>query len=377
MSKIRFVGLDVHAETIAVAVAEPGGEVRSLGIIPNRLESIRKLVGKLGAVQHLKACYEAGPTGYVLYWQLTQLGVACEVIAPTLVPSKAGDRVKTDRRDAEKLARCYRAGELTAVWVPDAAHEALRDLVRAREAAKKDQLRARHRLGKFLLRHGRRPTDAGKAWTKKYLEWIKTQVHFDQSALEAALAHYLHEVEHAAQQILQLEKAIDEAVAQASPQIRSVIEALQALRGVAQMTAATIVCELGSLSRFQTPRQLMGYSGLVSREHSSGNRIQRGAITKTGNAHLRRVLVEAAWAYQHRPNVTGFLLRRQKSLALSDAVKQIAWKAQHRLHKRYQVFAARGKNKNQIVTALGRELLGFLWAIAVHTEAQLRLARAA
>lgn len=377
MSKIRFVGLDVHAETIAVAVAEPGGEVRSLGIIANRLESIRKLLGKLGPVQHLKACYEAGPTGYVLYWQLTQLGVACEVIAPTLVPTKAGDRVKTDRRDAAKLARCYRAGELTAVWVPDAAHEALRDLVRAREAAKKDQLRARHRLGKFLLRHGQRPIDAGKAWTKKYLEWIKTHVRFDQPALEATLAHYLHEVDHAAEQILKLEKAIDEAVAQASPEIRCVIEALQALRGVAQMTAATIVCELGSLSRFPTPRPLMGYSGLVSREHSSGNRIQRGAITKTGNAHLRRVLVEAAWAYQHRPNVTGFLLRRQKSLALSDEVKHIAWKAQCRLHKRYQTLSARGKNKNQIVTALGRELLGFLWAIAVHTEKQMQLLKAA
>jgi transposase len=377
MSKIRFVGLDVHADTIAVAIAEPDGTVRSVGVIPNRLESIRKLAGKLGPVRHLRVCYEAGPTGYVLYWQLTALGVACEVVAPTLVPTKAGDRVKTDRRDAEKLARCYRAGELTAVWVPDAAHEALRDLVRAREAAKKDQLRARHRLGKFLLRHGQRPTEAGKSWTKKYLEWIKTQVRFEQPALEATLAHYLHEVEHAAEQILKLEQAIDEAVAQASPQIRSVIEALQALRGVAQMTAATIVCELGSLSRFESPRQLMGYSGLVSREHSTGNRIRRGAITKTGNAHLRRVLVEAAWAYQHRPNVTGFLLRRQKSLALSDEVKQIAWKAQYRLHKRYRAFTLRGKNKNQIVTALGRELLGFVWAIAVHTEAQLKLAKAA
>jgi transposase len=377
MSKIRFVGLDVHADTIAVAVAEPGAEVRAVSVIPNKLEAVRKLVSKLGPVHQLKVCYEAGPTGYVLYWQLTRLGVACEVVAPTLVPTKAGDRMKTDRRDAEKLARCYRAGELTAVGVPDAAHEALRDLVRAREAAKKDQLRARHRLGKFLLRHGQCPIEAGKAWTKKYLEWIKTHVRFDQPALEATLAHYLHEVEHAAEQILKLEKAIDEAVAQTSPEIRAGIEALPALRGVAQMTAATIVCELGSFSRFQSPRQLMGYSGLVSREHSSGNRIQRGAITKTGNAHLRRVLVEAAWAFQHRPHVTGFLLRRQKSLALSDEVKQIAWKAQYRLHKRYLAFAARGKNKNQIVTALGRELLGFLWAIAVHTEAQLQLTKAA
>ena len=377
MSKLRFVGLDVHAETIAVAVAEEGGEVRKLGIIPNRLESVRKMIGKLGGAGKLKCCYEAGPTGYVLYWQLTGLGVACEVIAPTLVPTKAGDRVKTDRRDAEKLARCYRAGELTAVWVPNAAHEALRDLVRAREAAKKDQLRDRHRLGKFLLRHGKQPTDAGRAWSKKYLEWIKIHVRFEQPALEATLAHYQEEVEHAAERIVKLEQAIDEAVAQAAPEIRAVIEALQALRGVAQMTAATVVCELGSLARFQSPRQLMGYSGLVSREHSSGNRIQRGAITKTGNAHLRRVLVEAAWAYQHRPNVRGLLLRRQRSLALSEEAKRIAWKAQQRLHKRFTALAARGKNKNQIVTALGRELLGFMWAIALHAEAPFNLAKAA
>lgn len=376
MSKVRFVGLDVHADTIAVAVAEPGGEVRSHGVIPNRLESVRKLVGKLGPVKEMRACYEAGPTGYVLYWQLTQLGVACQVIAPSLVPVKAGDRVKTDRRDAEKLARCYRAGELTAVWVPDAAHEALRDLVRAREAAKKDQLKARHRLGKFLLRHGKRP-EGMKAWTKQHLEWIGSHVHFDQPALEATLQDYLDEVKHVAERIVKLEKAIDEAVRQAPSEIRAVVEGLQALRGVAQTTAATIVSELGSLSRFASPRQLMGYSGLVAREHSSGNRIQRGSITKTGNAHLRRVLVEAAWAYQHRPNVTGFLLRRQKSLAISDEVKQIAWKAQHRLNKRYKAMSARGKNKNQIVTALGRELLGFIWAIATNVEKQQQVQAAA
>jgi transposase len=376
MSKLLFIGLDVHAETIAVAVAEAGGEVRSVGVIPNRLESVRKLVHKLGPVAQLRACYEAGPTGYVLYWQLTQLGVACEVIAPSLVPTKAGDRVKTDRRDAEKLARCYRAGELTPVWVPDASHEALRDLVRAREAAKKDQLKARHRLGKFLLRHGRRP-EGIKAWTLKHREWIQSHVHFDQPALEATLADYLEEVDHVAARIVKLEKALDEAVQQAPAQIRAVIEALQALRGVAQTTAASIVSELGSLSRFQSPRQLMGYSGLVAREHSSGNRIQRGGITKTGNGHLRRVLVEAAWAYQHRPNVIGFLLRRQKSLAISEQAKDIAWKAQQRLHKRYKAMAARGKNKNQIVTAIGREMLGFIWAIAVETEKQHKLAKAA
>lgn len=376
MSKLQFVGLDVHAETIAVAVAETGGEVRSLGVIPNRLESIRKLVRKLGPVQHLRTCYEAGPTGYVLYWQLTQLGVACDVIAPTLVPTKAGDRVKTDRRDAEKLARCHRAGELTAVWVPDAAHEALRDLVRAREAAKKDQLKARHRLGKFLLRHGQQRPEGVKAWTKKHREWIKSHVRFAEAALEATLSDYVEEVDHVGARIVKLEKAIDEAIRHAPPEIRAVIEALQALRGVAQTTAASIVSELGSLSRFPNPRQLMGYSGLVASEHSSGNRVQRGGITKTGNGHLRRVIMEAAWAYQHRPNVIGNLQRRQKNLALSEEAKKIAWKAQQRLHKRYRALDARGKNKNQIVTAVGRELLGFIWAIAVETE-QKQIGKAA
>jgi transposase len=301
MSKIRFVGLDVHAQTIAVAVAEPDGEVRSLGVIPNRQEAIRKTVAKLGPVKQLKACYEAGPTGYVWYWQLTQLGVSCEVIAPSLVPAKAGDRVKTDRRDAEKLARCYRHGDLTAVWVPDAAHEALRDLVRAREDARQDQHRARQRLGKFLLRHGVQPAAGIKEkWTAKYMTWLHDHVHFQQPALEATLTDYVHEVDHAGERIARLEKAIDEAIASAPEQIRNVIAALQALRGVAQMAAVTIVAETGSLSRFQNPRQLMGYSGLVSSEYSSGNRIQRGGITKIGNAHRRRVLVEAAWAYQHK-----------------------------------------------------------------------------
>ena len=377
MSKLRFVGLDVHAETIAVAVAEAGGEVRSLGVIPNRLESVRKMIGKLAPIGTLKCCYEAGPTGYVLYWQLAQMGVACEVIAPSLIPTKAGDRVKTDRRDAEKLARCYRAGELTPVWVPDADHEALRDLVRAREAAKKDQLRHRHRLGKFLLRHGKRPTDAGKAWTEKYLNWIRIHVHFDQPALEATVQYYREEVEHIAERITKLEQAIDEAVQQEPSEIRAVIEALQALRGVAQTTAATVVSELGSLSRFPNPSQLMGYSGLVSSEYTSGNRVQRGRITKSGNAHLRRVLLEAAWTYQHRPNVQGRVLRRQKSLALSEEARQIAWKAQQQLHKRFAALTARGKERNVAATAIARELLGFMWAIAVHTEAQQKQAKAA
>jgi transposase len=361
----RFVGLDVHAETIAVAVAEPNGEVRALGTIPNSAEAVGKLVRKLGAPETLRVCYEAGPCGYVLYWQLTELGVRCAVVAPTLVPVKAGDRVKTDRRDATKLARSYRSGDLTPVWVPDAAHEALRDLVRARLAAKRDQLRHRHRLAKFLLRHGRRPPAGIRGWTQRYLAWVKT-VSFEQPAQEATLLDYLNEVERAGERITRLERAIDEAVARVPAPMRAVIEALQTLRGIATVSAVTLVAEVGPFTRFARPRQLMGYSGVVSREHSSGGRVRRGAITKTGNAHLRRIVIEAAWAYRHRPAIGAALHQRQAGQ--SEAVKALAWKAQHRLHHRYRKLLARGKLRPQVVTAVGRELLGFIWAIGVHVE---------
>jgi transposase len=366
MNNVRFVGLDVHAETISVAVAEPHGEVRALGVIPNRPESIRRLVKKLGPAEKVRMCYEAGPTGYVVYWQLTALGVGCDVVAPTLVPTKAGDRVKTDRRDAMKLARSYRAGDLTPVWVPDAAHEAMRDVVRAREAAKKDQLRARHRLGKFLLRQGRRPPTAMNAWTQRHLQWVKT-VHFEHAAQEATVLDYLHEVEQQADRIERLERAIDNAVKTAPERMRAVIEALQALRGVAQVSAVTIVTEVGELSRFVKPRQLMGYSGAVASEDSTGERIRRGRITKTGNAHLRRIVIEAAWAYRYRPAIGAALRKRQATVP--HEVNAIAWKAQHRLHARYCVLTAKGKSKQHVVTAVGRELLGFIWAIGVHVEA--------
>jgi transposase len=369
MRNVRFVGLDVHAETIAVAVAEVGGEVRSLGVIPNRSESVRRLMGKLGKPESLRVCYEAGPTGYVLYWQLSELGVHCEVIAPTLVPVKAGDRVKTDRRDAEKLARCYRAGDLTAVWVPDAAHEALRDLVRARLAAKRDQLRARHRLSKFLLRQGRCAPAGTTAWTDKYLRWVKQQ-QFEHAAQEATLLDYLHEVEHAAERIVRLERGIDVAVESVPEGLRAVIEGLQSLRGVAKISAVTLVAELGQLSRFEHPRQLMGYAGIVSREHSSGERVRRGSISKAGNAHLRRIVTEAAWAYRHRPAVGPGLAARQNGQ--SEAVKTIAWRAQHRLHGRYRALLARGKTKQKVITAVGRELLGFIWAIGCELERATR-----
>jgi transposase len=363
--KLRFLGLDVHAETITVAVAEPDGEVRSLGTIANRAESIRKLVKKLGAVEQLRVCYEAGPTGYVLYWQLAELGVKCEVIAPTLVPMKAGDRVKTDRRDAERLARSYRSGDLTAVWVPDEASEALRDLVRAREAAKQDQLRARHRLSKFLLRMGRRPAPGMKVWTTLYLAWVR-QIRFEQSAQQATLVDYLHEVDHMAERVKRLEQAITEAVKLASPAVQEVVKGLQALRGIAEISAVTIVAELGNITRFEGARQLMGYSGAVPSEDSSGPRTRRGGITKTGNAHLRRIVVEAAWSYRHRPAIGPRLRKRQETV--SEPIKEIAWKAQVRLHKRYMKLVAAGKDHRKIVTAVARELLGFVWAIGVKAE---------
>ena len=370
----RFVGLDVHAQTISVAVAEQNGEVRSIGCISNRPESVKKLVAKLDAGGEWTACYEAGPTGYVLYWQLTELGVDCAVVAPTLVPTKAGDRVKTDRRDAAKLARCHRAGDLTGVWVPDADTEALRDLVRTREAAKQDQLRARHRLSKFLLRTGRRPPFAGKAWTLPYMAWVR-QLRYEPAAQEFTRQDLLHEVEHMAERVKRLEEAIREAVKLAPAAMQAVIGGLQALRGVAEISAVTVVAELGRISRFESARQLMGYSGAVPSEESSGQRQQRGAITKTGNAHLRRIAIEAAWSYRLKPAIGPVLRKRQEGVP--EEIKEIAWKAQLRLHKRYARLTAAGKDQRKIVTAVGRELLGFIWAIGVKTETAARPAMAA
>ena len=364
--KLRFLGLDVHAETIAVAVAEPDGEVRNLGTIANREDSIRKFIKKLGSPEQLRACYEAGPTGFVLYWQLTQLGVDCVVVAPTLVPKKPGDRVKTDRRDALKLARSHRSGDLTAVWVPDEDSEALRDLVRQREAAKQDQLRARHRLTKFLLRTGQRPPLGLKAWTERYMRWLE-QVRFTQPAQEVTLRDCLNEVEHMSARVKRLEEAILEVVKLAPQSMQEVIRGLQALRGVAHISAVTIAAELGYISsRFQSARKLMGYSGVFPSEDSSGNRIRRGGITKTGNAHLRRIVVESAWCYRHWPRVGARLRKRQQGIPAE--ITEIAWKAQNRLYKRYLKLSMAGKDQRKVMTAIARELLGFIWAIAIKAE---------
>jgi transposase len=363
----RFVGLDVHAETIAIAVAEPGrgGEVRSLGVIPNRPEAVRKLVHKLGGAKSIQACYEAGPTGYTLYWQLTAMGVECEVVAPTLVPEKAGDRVKTDRRDAIKLARCFRAGELTKVWVPDPAHEALRDLVRAREAAKKDQLRARHRMGKFLLRAGRRSSDDVKAWSAAYVEWLRG-ITFEHMARQATMVDYLGELDHVAERIRRLEQAIDDAVKTAPEVLRAVIDGLQTLRGVAKLTATTLAVEVGNFSRFDHPKRLMGYAGITPSEYSTGKSRRKGAITKTGNGppttrarRGRLVVSPPPWQRTSTPCSPA----RAPSPSQRDRVEGTAPPAPALCRP-----ASEGKPQTKVVTAIGRELLGFVWAIAIRIE---------
>jgi transposase len=364
--KLRFLGLDVHAETIAVAIAESGGEVRSLGTIVNREDSIRKFVKKLGSPEQLRACYEAGPTGFVLYWQLIRLGVDCAVVAPSLVPQKPGDRVKTDRRDALKLARSYRSGDLTAVWVPDEGSEALRDLVRQREAAKQDQLRARHRLTKFLLRTGQRAPLGLRAWTDRYIRWL-AQVRYTQPAQEVTRLDCMNEVEHMSARVKRLEEAILEVVKLAPQSMQELIRGLQALRGIAHISAVTIATELGNVSsRFESARKLMGYSGAFPSEHSSGNRIRKGGITKAGNAHLRRIVMESALCYRHPPRVGEKLRKRHEGVPAE--ILEIAWKAQNRLHKRYMKLAMAGKEQNKVTTAVGRELLGFIWAIGVKAE---------
>jgi transposase len=368
--KLRFLGMDVHAETIAVAIAEPDGEVRSLGTIANREDSIRKFIKKLGSPEQLRACYEAGPTGFILYWQLAQLGVDCAVVAPSLVPKKPGDRVKTDRRDALKLARSHRSGDLTAVWVPDEDSEALRDLVRQREAAKQDQLRARHRLTKFLLRTGQRPPLGLKPWTERYVRWL-AQVRYTQLAQEVTLRDCMNEFEHMSARVKRLEEAILEVVKLAPQPMQEVIRGLQALRGVAHISAVTIAAELGNISsRFQSARKLMGYCGVFPSEDSSGKRIRRGGITKAGNAHLRRIIVESAWCYRHWPRVGEKLRKRHQGIP--PEILEIAWKAQNRLHKRYVKLMSAGKDQRKVMTAVGRELLGFIWAIAIKAEQALQ-----
>jgi transposase len=280
------------------------------------------------------------------------------VVAPSLVPVRAGDRIKTDRRDAAKLARFLRSGELTPVHVPDTATEAIRDLERARDDAKRAECTARHQLSKFLLRHGRR-YPGKSAWTGMHLDWIRKQ-RFEHPAQQKVLEDYLHSVEQAKARVDDLTRAIGDQVRGWA--LEPLVKALQGMRGIQQLTAVILAAELGDLRRFQSAPQLMAYLGLVPSEHSSGDSKKRGRITRTGNRHVRRVLVEAAWAYRHRPAMSWELRKRNEGL--QQPVRDIAWKAQQRLHRRYARMIGRGKNKQQTVTAMARELTGFVWAIA-------------
>ena len=357
----KFVGLDVHKETIAVSVAEGnGGEVRYVGEIPNTPEAVVKLIRRLKKEKEggaLSFCYEAGPCGYGLYRQLRELGQDCQVVAPSLIPKKPGDRVKTDRRDSLALARLLRAGELTAVWVPNDAQEALRDLTRAREDMKHLQRQTKQRLLAFLLRHGKRY--CGKSnWTQAHFRWMET-VTFEHPVQQIVFQEYADAVKAMTRRVEVFGELIQHAAAESA--FGPVIEGLMALRGVGQVTATTIVAEIGNLRRFTTAPQLMAYLGVVPSEHSSGPSKSRGGITKTGNGHVRRVLVEAAWTYRHPARKSAVLERRAERTP--EAVQDIAWKAQKRLCARFRQLEARGKLKVQVVTAIARELTGFVWAI--------------
>jgi transposase len=360
-----FVGLDVHKASISVAVAEPDrGEVRALGTIPNTSDAVAKFVKRLGPASRLSFCYEAGPCGYGLHRHLTRLGATCIVAAPSLIPRKPGERVKTDRRDALNLARLLRRGDLPPVWVPDEVHEALRDLSRARTDAQVDLLRHRHQLGKFLLRQGLVSAQRLRRWGKTHRAWLQS-LHLTHASHQIVLRDYLETVDRAEERLANLEAEL--ALAATQSPLAHLIVALQAFRGIALTTAIILVAELGDLRRFPSPRTLMGYTGLVSTEDSSGDRHHRGRITKTGNAYVRHVLVEAAWQYTRAPGVWGALKKRQQGLP--PAILAISWKAQQRLHRRFRRLTHRGKLRHVAVVAIARELAGFLWAAAQQISA--------
>jgi len=355
-----YVGLDVHKDTIAVAVAASGrGDAIYRGEIAHTQTAVKRLLGQLSPHgEALSVCYEAGPCGYGLQRQIVALGHACVVVAPGLIPRKASDRIKTDRRDAVSLARLHRAGELTPVWVPDQDQEAMRDLTRAREDMKAAERHARQRLGAFLLRHGYRY--GGKCnWTQAHFRWIE-DLTMATPVQQVVLQEYVDAVHEASRRVA----AITEQMRQALPgwSLAPAVEALMALRGVQLVTAMTILAELGDITRFDHPGQLMAYLGLVPSEHSSGGTRRQGRITKTGNGHVRRVLVEAAWAYRFPARKSGIIQRRAEQTP--PEVQAIAWRAQKRLCARYRHLIAAGKAKNQTTTAVARELAGFIWAIA-------------
>jgi len=362
--RTTFAGLDVHAASITFAVLPPGTEVPVEREIPNDPKLIRRTFTRLQAeAQRLRCCYEAGPCGFELYRLLTSMGIACEVVAPALVPRKPGERIKTDRRDARKLVRLYRAGELTPIRVPTPDEEAVRDLVRAREDVRRDLTAARHRLSKFLLRHGRRFSH-GRNWTERFWQWLRTQT-FDHPAARLTFEHYVLQVLHLGERLATLEREI--AALAETDAYRPAAARLACLRGIATLSAMTLLAEIQDFRRFEHPRRLMGFVGLVPSEYSSGAKERRGRITKTGNTHARRILIEAAWAYRHPPAL-GSRVRHLLADQPPEVIVLVK-KAHRRLHKRYAQLVGRGKRPQVAVTAVARELCGFVWALMNHPAA--------
>lgn len=361
MESMLYAGLDVHKKSIEIALAEGGrdGEVRRYGRIGGDLDSIDKVVRKLvSRGKSLRFAYEAGPCGYEVYRHLTSLGYECVVVAPSQVPRRSGDRIKNDRRDAMTLARLFRAGELTAVYVPTPEDEAMRDLVRGREDAKRDERKAKQRLGAFLLRHGHR-YPGRRSWSQAHMRWI-SDIKMSHPAQHVTMQEYINTIHERGARVDRLTDQIRELLT--IWKMEPVVKALQALRGVSLIVSVTTVVELGDMGRFANPSELMAYLGLVPSEHSSGERNRRGKITKTGNNHVRRALVEAAWTYRFPPRVSRVLLKRQEGIPRQ--ICDISWKAQLRLCGRYKSMMARGKTKQVVITAIARELAGYMWAIA-------------
>jgi transposase len=353
-----FVGLDAHAQSTAIGVAEAGRAApRFVGTVGPKFAELSKVLAKLGSPAQLSIVYEAGPCGFALARELQGAGYRCEVVAPSKIPRRPGDRVKTDRRDALTLASLSRAGELRFVVVPDERDEAIRDLSRARIDAVRARLKARQQLKALLLRHGRRYT--GKtSWTAAHERYLAT-LSFSHHAQDIAFVEYRQAVSEAQARAERLSTALGQELQHW--RMRPLVQALMTLRGVDQVVATTLVAELGELKRFAHPRELMGYLGLVPSEHTSGEKRRLGAITKTGNSHARRVLIEAAWNYRFPPRITGPLQKRQE--LQPAAVRAIAWQAQLRLNHRYRRLTARGLQHNKICVAIARELAGFLWSI--------------
>ncbi len=363
-----YIGLDVHKETLAVAIASPErlGEVRFYGNIPNQQQSIHHLFLKLKKQHgHLMACYEAGPCGFLLYHQLTAMEIECIVVAPSRIPKAPTDRIKNDHRDAVGLARLLRAGELTPVWIPDLTHEAMRDLIRARAAAKHDNRIARQRIQSMLLRTDKRYDK--KPWGHNHRIWLANQS-FPLPSQQIAFQHYCQSLEQIENRIEQLDKEIERLLPEWP--LNNLVCQLQALKGVGEIIAVSLVSELGDFSRFANPKQIMAYLGLIPGEHSSGNTIRPRGITKTGNSELRRLLYESAWSYRTPAKVGAWLITYRPDSVTQDS-KDIAWKAQQRLCSRYKKLLQRGKKSTVAITAVARELTGFMWDIAITAQNKL------